>query len=138
VLERADVQVAARLAEQARAVAVASDVETSVWWRRVAARAVSATGHSRKAVRLGREALAIADETDDVLLRSGARLDLAEAQLGAGRAADAVTLVRDALQALDRKGALLPAAQARLRFAHLLAAEDDGGAAVAAPLERPL
>lgn len=137
-LERADVQVAARLAEQAGAVPVASDVETSVWWRRVAARAVSATGHSRKAVRLGREALAIADETDDVLLRSGARLDLAEAQLAAGRTPDASTLVRDALEALDRKGAVLLAAHARIRFADLLSPEADGGAAVAAPLERPL
>jgi hypothetical protein len=85
-------------------------------------------------VRLGREALAIADETDDVLLRSGARLDLAEVQLGAGRMPEARTLARDALDILDRKGAALPAARARERFADLLADEEERGAAVAAPL----
>jgi DNA-binding SARP family transcriptional activator len=134
-LEQAAVTSAARLAEQAAAAAVLSDVETDVWWRRVAARALSATGHSRKAVRLGREALAIADDTDYVLLRSGGRLDLAEIQQGAGRIAEARRLVRDALDALDRKGATLPAAQARERFADLLADEEERSAAVAAPLE---
>jgi tetratricopeptide (TPR) repeat protein len=133
-LEQAAVKPAARLAEQASAAAVVSDVETDIWWRRVAARALSATGHARKAVRLGREALAIADETDDVLLRSGARLDLAEVQLGAGRMPEARTLARDALDILDRKGAALPAARARERFADLLADEEERGAAVAAPL----
>jgi tetratricopeptide (TPR) repeat protein len=94
-LEQAAVESAAGLAEQAAAAAVVSDVETNVWWRRVAARALSATGHSRKAVRLGREALAIADDTDYVLLRSGGRLDLAEVQQGAGRIAEARTGVRN-------------------------------------------
>ena len=135
-LEQAAIEAAARLAEQAGAAAVVADVETDVWWRRVAARALSKTGRPRKAVRLGREGLAIADETDDVLLRSGARLDLAEVQLGAGRVAEARTLVRDAVDALDRKGATLPAARARERFADLLADEDERGATVVAPLER--
>ena len=102
------------------------------------ARALSATDQPRKALRLGREAVSIADTTEDVLLRSGARLDLAEVQLRAGRKPEALSLVREGLELLDRKGAALPAKHARSRFAELLAEEEDGGAAfAAAPLERP-
>ena len=94
------------------------------------ARASSATDQPRKALRLGREALSIADTTEDVLLRSGARLDLAEVQLRAGRKPEALSLVREGLELLDRKGAALPAEHARSRFAELLAEADDGGAAL--------
>jgi DNA-binding SARP family transcriptional activator/tetratricopeptide (TPR) repeat protein len=119
-LERADPHAAASLADEARGLAIPGDVETDVWWRRVAARALSATGQPRKAMRLGREALAIADSTEDVLLRTGARLDLAEVQLRAGRESEARSLVREGLELLDRKGAVLPAEHARARFAKLL------------------
>ena len=137
-LERADPHAATSLAEEARCLAIPGDTETNVWWRRVGARASSATDQPRKALRLGREALSIADTTEDVLLRSGARLDLAEVQLRAGRKPEALSLVREGLELLDRKGAALPAEHARSRFAELLAEEDDGGAArAAAPLERP-
>jgi tetratricopeptide (TPR) repeat protein len=124
-LERGDPRAAASLAEEARGLSIPGDIETDVWWRRVAARALSATGHPRKALRLGREALAIADTTEDFGLRSGARLDLAEVHLRAGRDAAALRLVCEGLALLDRKGAVLPAEHARLRFAELLA--DDGG-----------
>jgi DNA-binding SARP family transcriptional activator len=130
-LERGDAAAAAALAEEAAALAVEADAETEIWWRRVWARALAAMGHPRKARRLVREALAIADRTDDVMLRSGARLDLAEVMLREGRAAGALRHVRDALDMLDGKQAVIPAAQARERFAELLA--DSRGAAAAAP-----
>ncbi len=119
-LERGDPRAAAGLAERAGVLAIAPDVETDVWWRRVAARALSATGHPRKALRVGREAVAIADTTGDVRLRSGARLDLAEVQLRAGRTGAASTLVQEGLDLLDGNGAVLPAARARARFAEIL------------------
>jgi tetratricopeptide (TPR) repeat protein len=128
-----DVVAAAVLAEEAAALAVETDVETEIWWRRVWGRALAATGHPRKASRLVGEALAIADRTDDVMLRSGARLDVAEVMLRERRAIDALAHVRAALDILDRKGAVLPAEQARERFAELLA--DSRGTAGAAPLE---
>jgi DNA-binding SARP family transcriptional activator/tetratricopeptide (TPR) repeat protein len=132
-LGRGELEAAVALAERAGLAAVEGDVETAIWWRRVGARAFAATGHPRKGLRLGREALAIADDTDYVFLRSGARLDLAEVRAREGRVADAVTLVREGLDMLDHKGAVLPAAQARERFAELLADVEGGGAAVAAP-----
>ena len=55
-----------------------------------------------------------------------------------GRKPEALSLVREGLELLDRKGAALPAEHARSRFAELLAEAEDGGAAcAAAPLERP-
>jgi tetratricopeptide (TPR) repeat protein len=129
-LEQGDAQAAADLAEQSRAIAVAADMETSIWWRRVAARAAAAMGHSRKARRLGREALALADDTEEVLLRSGARIDLADVHLAGGRRAEALSVVREALELLDRKGAVALSARARERFATLLSEREDAVRAV--------
>jgi len=136
-LVRGDPRAAASLAEEARGLStpIPGDVETDVWWRRVAARALSATGHPRKALRLGREALATADTTEDVLLRAGARLDLVEVQLRAGGESEALPLVREALELLDNKGAVLPAEHARARFTELLSTQTAEGAATAAPPE---
>ena len=124
---------AARLADEARVLTLEGDVETEVWWRRVAARASGATGHPRKAVRLGREAVALSDGIDELVLRGETRLDLAEVVHSTGRAGEAAALAREGLAALNRKGALLPAANGRVRFADLLAEADGGGAASTAP-----
>ena len=135
-LECADLHTAASLAEEARSLTTPAEPTTNTWWRRVASRVLSATGQARKSVRLGREAVSIADTTEDVFLRSGARLDLAEVQLRAGRTSEALSLVREGLELLDRKEAVLPAAQARERFAELLAGVEGEGAASAAPSDR--
>jgi hypothetical protein len=87
-------------------------------------------GHSRKARRLGREALALADDTEEVLLRSGARIDLAEVHLAGGRRAEALSVVREALELLHRKGAVALSARARERFATLLSEREDAVRAV--------
>ena len=124
---------AVALAEAAAALAVAGDLETDVWWRRVAARGLGATGHPRKAARLAREAVALADGCDDLVLRGEARLDLAEVLLGAGSRARAAAAVREGLALLDRKGAVLPAENGRVRFAGLVAETQGGGATTVAP-----
>ncbi len=132
-LEQGDPGTAADLAEQARAMAVATDVETSIWWRRVAARALAVTGHARKAGRVAREALALADDTDELLLRAGARIDLAEVLLDGGRRAEALTLVREGVDLLDLKGALPLAARAREHYGELLSEGEAGDVVDAAP-----
>ena len=82
-----------------------------------------------KALRLGRQAVRLADGTDDLLAQAGARLDLAEVLVHAGRTAEAALLVEEALVVLDRKGATLPASNARERFADLLAERIEPAAA---------
>ena len=128
-IESTDVADAVSLAAAARPLVVAGDADTEAWWRRVACRALAATGDRRKALRLGREAVALADATDDLLAQGGARLDLAEALVHVGRTADAARLVEEALVVLDRKGATLPASNARERFADLLAERVERAAA---------
>ena len=135
-LGRDDLDAALSLAEQAREVSVEGDVDTEIWWRRVAARALSATGHPRKAVRLGRETVALSDEIDDPVLRGEARLDIAEVLRRTGSRAQAFALAREGIEALERKGAVLLAANGRVRFGDLLAEAGGGGAASAAPPER--
>jgi DNA-binding SARP family transcriptional activator len=135
-LGRGDPETALELAEESRAVSVSGDAETDIWWRRVAARALSATGHPRKAARLGREAVTTADPTDNLLLRGEARLDLAEVLVGARFATRAIAVAREGLALLDRKGAVLPAANGRSRFLEILTEDDGEGAAEAAPSER--
>jgi tetratricopeptide (TPR) repeat protein len=136
-LEMGDAQGAADLADRSRATAVEVDAETEIWWRRVAARALSAQGHPRKAAVLGREAVVLSDGIDDLVLRGGARLDLAEVLLRAGSRTRASATALEGLASLDRKGAVLPATRGRLRFADLLDAADGGDAASAAPHRRP-
>jgi DNA-binding SARP family transcriptional activator len=134
-LGRADPEAAADLAHEARSIAVGGDVETEIWWRRVAARALAATAHPRKAVRLGREAVDMADRIDDLLMQGEARLDLTDVLLAAGARRQAAALLCDGLRLLDRKGAVLPVTNARSRFSDLLA-EEGGGATTTAPPER--
>ena len=137
-LGRADPHTAADLAERARVIAVAGDVETEIWWRRVAARALAAISHPRKAVRLGREAVDIADGIDGLLMQGEARLDLAEVLFRVGSRAQAAAVTREGLALLDLKRAVLSAANGRSRFADLLAGAAGGGTAAAAPPSRVL
>ena len=118
------------LVEQARALSTSDDALTLIWWRRVAGRAYALTGHPRKARRFAREAVTIADETDDLFEQGEARLDLAEVLLRTNGWPEAAAVAREGIALLERKGALLPAANARTRFADLL---DAGGAEESAP-----
>ena len=119
-LARGDSEQAAALAYEARALSTQDDRPTLVWWRRTAGRACALTGHPRKARRFAREAVAIADETDDLVERGEARLDLAEVLLRTGSPAEAESVAREGIDVLERKGAVLPAANGRARFAELL------------------
>ena len=119
-LARGDSDGAAALAYEARALSTQDDRQTLIGWRRTAGRACALTGHPRKARRFAREAVTIADATDDLVERGEARLDLAEVLLRTGGRAEAAVAAREGVELLERKGALLPAANARTRFAELL------------------
>jgi DNA-binding SARP family transcriptional activator len=126
------IEEAADLADQARVLTVDGDVETEIWWRRVGARALSLLGHPRKATRLGREAVTLADGGDSLLFQGETRLDLAEVLLRAGRDTEAAAVARQGLALLERKGAVLLTSNGRARFADLLDTAGEG-AATAAP-----
>ena len=119
-LARGDPEHALRLAREARARSRVVDSLTSVWLLRIEARAVAGTGHPRNAARLARQAVALTDDSDDLLERGETRLDLAEVLLRAGASRQAETVVLQGLDLLDRKGAILLATNGRVRFAELL------------------
>jgi tetratricopeptide (TPR) repeat protein len=126
-------QRAVQLAEEARRLVSPDDALTLTWCRRVAGRALAATGRTRTGLRFAREAVAFTDGSDDLLARGCARLDLAEVLLSAGKGAEAARAACAGIDVLDAKGAVLPAANGRSQFAALLAEWDVGGAASAPP-----
>ena len=113
--EEADV-----LATEVRRDAPPDDLEVQVAWRSAGARTKTAGGDPEGAVHLAEEAAAMADSTDFVLLQAEANRSLAEALAGAGRADDAASSLRTAIERYEAKRASVPAAVARERLRTLV------------------
>jgi tetratricopeptide (TPR) repeat protein len=73
------------------------------------ARVLARRGEHGEAERLGREAIAIADGTDDLRRQGNAYLDLAEVLSLAGRPNEAADMLQEALDRYERKGIVAPA-----------------------------
>ncbi|HYX83816.1 MAG TPA: adenylate/guanylate cyclase domain-containing protein [Gaiellales bacterium] len=97
LVELGDHRGAMRYARACRAATSADDFSAQVIWRRVWARVLSARGRHREALRWGREAIAVAENTDFSNLRAGAQLDLALLLHASGEAAAAKSALSDAL-----------------------------------------
>ncbi len=95
------------------------DIVTQMLWRQVLARVHAHRGEPAEAERLAREAVAYGEQTDMLVNRGVAQLDLAEA-LEPAAPAEAAVQVRTALELFDRKGDLAMAEQARARLERLL------------------
>jgi ATP/maltotriose-dependent transcriptional regulator MalT len=95
------------------------DIVTQMLWRQVLARVHAHRGESEEAERLAREAVAYGEQTDMLVNRGAAHLDLAEA-LDPGGRAEAAVQARTALELFERKGDLPMAEQARARLERLL------------------
>jgi tetratricopeptide (TPR) repeat protein len=80
------------------------DLMTQILWRQVQAKVLARRGEHSEAERLGREAVAIADETDALNGRANAYLDLAEVLELAGKAREAEVALEEALSLSKRKG----------------------------------
>jgi tetratricopeptide (TPR) repeat protein len=96
---------AARAAE----LGASDDVGTQFLWRQAMARVLARRGEHGEAERLGREAIAIADGTDDLRRQGNAYLDLAEVLSLAGRPNEAADMLQEALDRYERKGIVAPA-----------------------------
>ena len=126
-LGREETDAAVRLSDEARRLSPEDDVHVAVLWRRVAGRALAASGQIREALLLAQEAVVIADSGDDLVVRGGARADLAEVQLRRGDENAAAVTLAEGLDLLERKGAKLPISRVRRRLADVRSA-DVGGA----------
>ena len=125
-----------RPAEEAEALSSGDDLITEICWRRVLGQACARRGHPRKASRLIREAVEIADSSDDILEQGEARIDVADVLTRIGKLDAARDAARVGLGLLERKGAILPVANARRRLAKLGTELGAGGAETAAPPAR--
>ena len=95
------------------------DMATQVLARKVQAKVLARRGQHERAESLAREAVALADETQALVAQGDARVDLAEVLEVAGRREEAASLLKDALERYERKGALALVRVARGRLAAL-------------------
>jgi hypothetical protein len=87
--------------------------------RAAQARVLAQRGELERAESLGREAVAIADHTDDIDLTAWLRSDLAEVLTLAEKAGDACTVLEEAVRLAERKEDLILVERARARLAEL-------------------
>jgi tetratricopeptide (TPR) repeat protein len=95
------------------------DVQSQVQWRAVRAKVLAREGRADEAEALARAAVAIAEETELVLVHANALLDLAEVLQLAGRPDDARPHVERAVELFERKGDRVSAERARRAAAEL-------------------
>ena len=92
--------------------AVLDDVASQVWWRVTRAKVLARAGDADSEW-LAREAVALAEPTDDLFLRARALLDLAETLTLLGRGGATQPLLEQAALLAERKGDIVTAGRAR-------------------------
>ena len=112
---------ALEFADIAERTAAKDDIEPQVWLREGRAKALSRRGEHGEAERMAREAVAVAGATEWQLRHADALVTLAGVLDEAGRGTEAAEALRSAIDLYDRKGATLPADQARARLETLRA-----------------
>jgi tetratricopeptide (TPR) repeat protein len=99
-----------RISEEA---AARDDYEAQILWRIVRAKAFVRQGRVVEAQRLAREALTMAEGTDDINLHGDALMALAEVLLLAERPREAVRVIEEGLRLYEQKGNVVSARKAR-------------------------
>jgi len=111
---------AEELAQTSARLAATGDLLTQVLWRGVQARVLAARGQLEDAEALAREAVALAEQTDFVVYRGDALVDLAHILRDSGMAEPAAAAAAAGLQLHEHKGNLVTAAKIRSELAMLL------------------
>ena len=113
---------AAQVLAQAPQISVLSSPAERVPWLSIAARIRARRGDDdAEAERLAREAVRAIGETDNLHEHGNTLLDLTEVLMLAGRHADAIPAVEQAIELYERKGATFSAERARALLAELTA-----------------
>jgi tetratricopeptide (TPR) repeat protein len=95
------------------------DIASQARGRAVKAQLLAAKGDYEAAYHLAREAVGLSDDTDDLVMRGQALMALAEVLRLGGRDADAIPVLRQAVEVSERKGNVVTAQEARARLAGL-------------------
>lgn len=112
-----------RLDEAERVVSLAEDatadedVLSQVLWRCARSRLAAASESLERAETLAREAVALANSTDELNVQAGARAALTNALYSAGRTSEAAAEAQQAVALYEEKGNSAAAASARREFA---------------------
>jgi tetratricopeptide (TPR) repeat protein len=113
LIRTGELEEAERASSVSEASAASDDLGPQILWRGVRARVLAASGAHEDADRLGREAPAMAERTDDPESRGMARVDLAEVLRLSGRMDEANVHIREAIELYERKGNIVSANRAR-------------------------
>ena len=89
------------------------DLATQVEWRGTRAKVLARLGDHERAVALADEAVALASDTDYLNLQGDVLMDLAEVLSLGGRADEAASRSREALEIYERKGNVVSAGRVR-------------------------
>jgi tetratricopeptide (TPR) repeat protein len=95
------------------------DIASQVRGRAVKAKLLAAKGDYEGADHLAREAVGLSEDTDDLFMRGQVLMALAEVLRLGGRDADAIPVLRQAVEVSERKGNVVTAQEARARLVGL-------------------
>ena len=113
---------AQRFSEESEAAAGRWDIESQALWRDARARVLAERGDNEQAERLARESVALSRPTDFALTRVDSLDTLAHVLGVSGRSDEAVAVLEESLELLERKGYLVLVERTRSRVAGLRAA----------------
>jgi DNA-binding SARP family transcriptional activator len=102
------------LSEESERRSASDDLQAQVQWRAVRAKVLAREERVEEAESLARAGVAIAEQTELVLVHANALLDLGEVLQAAGRPEEAGPFLEDARLIFERKGDLVSAARARV------------------------
>jgi DNA-binding SARP family transcriptional activator len=100
------------LSEVSKRATAPDDLSASVQWRAVQAKILARRGDAAAAEQLAREAVALAEETDFLVLHADALMDLAEVLRLTDREGESAPFVEQALELYERKGHTVGAGRA--------------------------
>ena len=104
---------ALRFSEISEQAAGSGDLSPQVQWRAARAKVLAGCGQTSQAETLAREAVALAAESDFLVLRGDTLMDLAEVLRLVGRPSEAAPAVEEALRLYEQKGNTVSAGRAR-------------------------
>jgi tetratricopeptide (TPR) repeat protein len=110
---------ALRFSELSEDAAAPDDLSAHVQWRAARAKVLARIGRSEEGETLAREAVALAEQTDFLVVHGDALVDLAEVLRLAGRATEAAPALRDAIRLYDRKGNVVSSRRAATLLAEV-------------------
>jgi class 3 adenylate cyclase/tetratricopeptide (TPR) repeat protein len=116
LVQQNKLDVVAEWVERAAALADESDVESQISWRMPRARLLARRGFHAQAETIAREAVALADRTDDPTSKADARIALAEVLELAAKTDEAAEALRQAAEYFEAKGHVTGAGEVRRRL----------------------